>query len=231
MAWLGDLPAAPVLLTGDRRSLRAFHHALLADATHATPDAVLVLDGAHCIDPHQVGFQHLMHGCSADHGAERTLIRRAMTPFQWDACLTEGLEQQLHAIQAGLVVAAPFDAQLLREETTDWEQEQYLDAHIAAAHRLARAHGVPMLWSLDLARFSRRAPLLATRITQAVPERRHVVVEGRGWRVTDQDGTVLVRPRTAQRRITDYLVPEPRRVVPVSVSGPAPLRPHRAFTR
>ncbi len=222
-------------MTGDGRGLRAFHHALLADATHVTPDAVLVLDGAHCIDPHRVGHHHLMHGCSADHGAERTLIRRAMTPFQWDACLTEDLEQQLHAVEAGVVVAAPFDAQLLREEITDWEQEQYLDAHIAATHRLASAHAVPIIWSLDLARFSRRAPLLATRLAEAVPERRHVKAEGRGWKVTNQDGEVLVRPHTAQKRLTDYLpaVPVPAHArppgVPIVASGPK--RPVRAFTR
>ncbi len=227
VAWLADLPSAPVLLSGNARGLRAFHHALLADAVHATDKAVLVLDGAHCINPHEIGFAHLQHGHAADYAADRVLIRRAMTPFQWDACMSEDLDAQFHALDVGLVLAAPIDAQILRDEITDWEQEAYLAAHLAWAKRLAARHAVPILWSIDMQRFSRRAPLLAVQLRDGIPTTRHIEVEGRGWRVTNQDGEVLMRPRMAQRRITDYLGPDLHRPLAASVPMARRTNPRR----
>lgn len=215
---MGDLwsPLLPtgrlVLLNGDRGELRAFHHTLAQYAVHHHKGAVLWCDGEHGFNPYTFAELNLTSGFEADWGAERVLVKRCMTPFQWDTVLTKHLEEKLRdEAGAAFVLAAPFDALFSTDELLDWEQEDYVAYAVQHLREVARRHRVPILLSVDMAHWWRTRPILARITLDAVATRWTVRREREGWRAVEQGSGAAIEPPPSRRvTLLDFL-PEPEK--------------------
>lgn len=179
------------LLSGTRRDLRAFAQELAHHAIHTHSGTVLWCDGDHGFNPYDFAELNLTRGHVADHGADRVLVKRCMTPFQWDSVLTQHLDQKLVEVDAALVLAAPFDRLFSTDELSDWEQVDYVSFALEHLKALAARFQVPILLTVDMARWWHTHPELARR-TYMRSEQRWTAssIAGR-WRCVE-DGTPRV---------------------------------------
>ena len=118
--WSAFLKPKLHLLSADRRSLRAFGQELAHFAVHARPrESVLWCDGDHGFDPYDFAALNLERGHQPDGGADRVLIKRCMTAFNWELALDRHIEEKLETTDVSMVVMAPYDALFCHEELAD----------------------------------------------------------------------------------------------------------------
>jgi len=177
------VPGRLTMVSGPRGTMRAFGQELAHDAVHRTPGTVLWCDGDHGFDPYDFAELNMARGHDAEHGAERVLVKRCMTPFQWDTVLTKHLDAKLMETSVSLVLAQPYEALFSTDELKDWEQEDYVRYSLAHLRGLARRHDVPVLLSVDMHAWWRSHPSLATMAHDAVDAKWAVLRAGEGWRV------------------------------------------------
>lgn len=202
-----------VLLSGDRGDLRGFHHELAHHAVHRRKGPFLWCDGEHGFNPYTFAELNLTRGFQADAEADRLLIKRCMTPFQWDTVLTQHLEKKLLEVGASAVLAAPYDALFSTDELKDWEQEDYVAYSLRYLKDLARARNVPILLSVDMARWWRTHPTLARQALEAVSERWNVGRKaGAWWAARHGSNEILQQPVPQRVTLLDFL-PELEAVV------------------
>lgn len=193
-----QFPRGLHLLDGQRRTLRAFHLELAHTALQNDARSVLWCDGDHGFNPYGFAEVNLTRGLQADDGASRLLIKRAMTPFQWDSILRQQLLEKLATTPTSLVIVAPFHRLFSTDELKDWEQEMHVDAALASLQEIAKH--VPVVLSVDMKRWSQTHPVLATKTREAA---KHWFVENNGgWRV--QSGETVIEKR-AWRSLDDYV--------------------------
>ena len=199
---LSVLAAPPAVATG-----------FLQELTHATvhrhPGAVLWCDGSHTFNPAAFAELNLTRGHAADDGADRVLVKRCMTPFQWDSTLTQHLGDKLAQADVSLVAVNPFDALWRHEEIQDWEQEDYTRFSVHHLRGLARRHRVPILLGVDLERLWRTHPALAKATVEGVDERWAVTAPDGRWKAVRDDGLELDPYLRRQVTLLDYAEEEP----------------------
>ena len=218
-------PGRLALVGAPQRLLQGFLQELTHFAVHAAPAAVLWCDGAHSFHPEAFAELNLTRGRAADEGAERVLVKRCMTPFQWDSTLSQHLEQRLEAAPAGLVLVNPFDTLWTHEEIQDWEQEDYTRFSVHHLKALARRRNVPILLGVDMDRWWRTHPTLARITSDAVDARWTVTTPDGRWRAVRHDGAELDPYLRRQVTLLDFLAPEERLVVPLPSRRPSRREP------
>jgi hypothetical protein len=206
------LPHFPVdrvsVLNGHPAVLNSFHHDLVIEALEASPKPVILLDGAHCLNPYDFGERNFLRGHPGAHGADRVLTCRAMTPFQWAKMLMDQLHDALDAHAPSLVVVAHFNLQFNKDDLVDWEQEDYVAASLRYMRRMAHLHKVPIVLTLDLARWTRTHPAASQILLRAGLPMRSVSWDPRGFTLLDEKRQPLVEPQG--RLVTlDAWLPEP----------------------
>jgi hypothetical protein len=196
--------------------MRAFHQELAHYVVHHHEGSVLWCDGEHGMNPYDFAELNLERGFDADFGADRVLVKRCMTPFQWDTVLTKHLDEKLVGTEASMVLVAPYDALFSTDELKDWEQEDYVAFSLKHLRGLAQRHKVPIVLSVDMARWWRTRPVLAQLAFEAVDARWSVARLGNGWRAI-RDGNETVIETLSQRQVTlrDFV---PKTVQPSSVA-------------
>lgn len=180
------------ILQGGSRVLNSFHHDLVIEALQASPKSLLFLDGAHCLNVYDFAERNFQRGNPGDFGASRGLLCRAMTPFQWAKMLTTELHDNLTMHEPSLVVAAHWDLQFNKDDLVDWEQEDYIGSCIRYMRRLAHLHKIPIIITLDLAKWTRTHPAAADVLMRAALPRREVVWDPRGFSLLDEERAPLV---------------------------------------
>jgi hypothetical protein len=183
------------VLSGPPPVLNAFHHELLIDALESGPKPVIFLDGAHCLNAYDLPEHNVLRGREPDAGVERVLLCRAMTPFQWSKMLTTELHDHLQLHEPNLVIAAHFDLQFNKDDLVDWEQEDYVGASVRYIRRLAHLHKVPIVLTLDFARWTKTHRPAASILERAGLPFRHVSWDPRGFSLADERGNPLVQPQ------------------------------------
>lgn len=186
----------------------------LQELTHAAVHRdgrrlVLWCDGSHTFNPAVFAELNLTRGHAADDGADRVLVKRCMTPFQWDSTLSQHLGDKLAQADVGLVAVNPFDALWRHEEIQDWEQEDYTRFSVRHLHALARRHRVPILLGVDLDRLWRTHPALARATAEGVDERWAVAAPDGRWKAVRGDGFELDPYLRRQVTLLDYAEEEP----------------------
>jgi hypothetical protein len=167
---------------------------------------VLWCDGDHGFNPYDFAELNLERGRPADWGAARLLVKRCMTPFQWDTVLTRHLEEKLMAVDASLVMAAPYEDLFSTDELTDWEREDYIDYSLAHLKDLARRFAVPVVILVDMARWCAANPLMAWKAFEAADARWVVEREAGGLRAFEVGRAEVARsPRERQRALSAYI--------------------------
>lgn len=158
------------------------------------------------MNPYDFAELNLERGYDADFGSDRVLIKRCMTPFQWDTVLTKHLDQKLVDTDTSLVLVAPYDALFSTDELKDWEQEDYVDFSLRHLKGLAQRHHVPILLSVDMVRWWKTHPILARKAFEAVDDRWSIARLGNGWRAIKDDNVSLIET-LSQRQVTlrDFL--------------------------
>ena len=174
-------PGRLILLSGDRAELRAFHQELAHYVLHEKEGHVLWCDGDHGFNPYDFAELNLQRGFPAEWGAQRLLVKRCMTPFQWDTVLTKHIAEKLYATPSSLVLAAPFDGLYSTDELTDWEREDYIRFCLKHLKALALRHKVPVVISVDMARWCKAHPLIAWEAFNACDARFALRPAGDGW--------------------------------------------------
>lgn len=177
------VPGRLTLVSGPRGTMRAFGQELAHDAVHRTAGTVLWCDGDHGFNPYDFAELNLERGFDAEFGADRVLVKRCMTPFQWDTVLTKHVGAKLLEANASLVLAQPYEALFSTDELKDWEQEDYVRYSLKHLRGLARQHKVPILLSVDMHHWWRSHPTLATLAHDAAEAKWAVLRMGEGWRV------------------------------------------------
>lgn len=174
-------PGKLIMLDGTRPHLRRAMQELAYFAAHARDGAVLWLDGEHGFNPYDLAELNMARGFPGEWGADRVLIKRCMTPFQWDTVLTKHLEAKLCAEDASLVIVSPYDALFSTDELKDWEKQDYVAFSARHLKWLAGEHGVPIVLSVDMARWWTAFPALARAAYGACGARWTVEPSGAGW--------------------------------------------------
>jgi hypothetical protein len=191
--YLPHFPAGRIsVLAGSSRVLNSFHHDLVIEALQSSPRPVVFLDGAHCLNVYDFAERNFQRGNPGDFGADRSLLCRAMTPFQWAKMLTTEMHDNLSLHEPSLVVAAHFDLQFNKDDLVDWEQLDYVGSCLRYLRRLAHLHKIPIVLTLDLARWTRTHPAVADLLVQASLPRREVVWDPRGFSLLDEQQRPLV---------------------------------------
>jgi hypothetical protein len=134
-----------------------------------------------------------------------------MTPFQWAKMLMDQLHDTLQAYAPSLVVAGYFDLQFNKDDLVDWEQEDYVAASLRYMRRMAHLHKVPILLTLDLARWTRTHPAASQILLSAGLPMRSVAWDPRGFSLLDDRGQALVQP-TGRLTTLDAWVPQTQEV-------------------
>lgn len=161
------------LLNGTRKDIRAFGQELAHEVVHqAREDMVLWCDGDHGFNPYHFAELNLTRGHEPEHGADRVLIKRCMTAFQWDGLMTQQLAEKL-ALEprVSMVYAAPYDALLTHQELQDWEQEDHTKFSLRHLREAVRRFRVPVILACDMERWWRTHPTLARMTFEQVHER------------------------------------------------------------
>lgn len=212
------------LLDGHRRDLRRFGQELVHSIVHADDDGmVLWCDGDHGFNPYDMAEMNLTRGHQADHGADRVLLKRCMTAFQWDSLMTQQLAQKLTLERdVRLVYAAPYESLLIHQELQDWEQEDHTRFSLRHLRAAVKRYRVPIILACDMQRWWRTHPVLARMAYERAQERWHLEYPDDRPRIRN-DATGEVIDPWLRRDVTllDYLE-EPA----VPVLSP---RPHRTY--
>ncbi len=193
------------LVSASRRDLRHFGQELTHHAIHNHPETVLWCDGTHGFNPYDFAELNLTRGRQADDGADRVLIKRCMTAFQWDTVLDTHVDEKLNITPASMVLLNPYDALFTHPELSDWEQEDYLRYSLRRTKDVVRKHNTPFLAFVDMDRLWRSHPTLAQMIFEQV-ETRWVVDRPDGrWRAVEQASGLTIDPYL-RRQVTllDY---------------------------
>ncbi len=223
-------PGRLALISGPRSTLRGFHQELAHHVLHTRPGHVLWCDGDHGFNPYDFAELNLTRGFDADTGDDRLLVKRCMTPFQWDTVLTKHLDPMLRSVDADLVLAAPYDALFSTDELKDWEQEDYVAYSLRHLAGLARDHHVPILLSVDMPRWWTTHPILARMTHEAVEARWTITRLHQRWRAVRLGQELLPPVAERQRNIDDYLEAEMEaEPVPLIQAPRPPARPRRVY--
>lgn len=208
------------LISGARRDLRDFHQELAHHAAHNHAGCVLWCDGDHGCNPYDFGELNLERGRIAEEGAQRVLVKRCMTPFQWDTVLTQHLDQKLLDTEASLVLVAPYDRLFSTDELQDWEQEDYVQSSLQHLQDLAQEHEAPIVISVDMNRWLRTHPLLAQATQEAVQARWSIDRPDGRWRAHNPDSGQVIDP-WLRRQVTlwDFMEKTTLQTVPLVVSS------------
>jgi hypothetical protein len=202
------VPGQLALASGPREVMRGFDQEVAHFALHTGAGSVLWCDGDHGFNPYDFAELNLERGFDADWGADRLLVKRCMTPFQWDSVLTKHLNMKLDASPASLVLAAPYHSLYSTEELEDWERDDYVNFSLAHLKELARRHNVPVLLSIDMGEWCQSHPLLAWKAYDACAWRWAIRRTGDGWSareaIFDLD---LDSHSVSQRTISDFVAP------------------------
>jgi hypothetical protein len=178
-------------MAGTSRAIRGFSQELSHFCLHRDGRAVLWCDGDHGFDPYDFAELNLVRGHAADSGADRMLVKRCMTPFQWDTVLTKHLPAKLAQAEASLALAVPFDRLFSTDEIADWEAEDYVRYAVRHLRNVSRRHRIPIVLGVDMARWWRTHPALA-QITYDGADHRWTVLEAAGrWRIEVEGGRTL----------------------------------------
>lgn len=215
------VPGALGLLSAPAEVVRPFHQELAHFALHTREGCVLWADGEHGFNPYDFADLNLARGFDADWGAERILVKRCLTPFQWDTVLTKHLAEKLLAAKACMVLAAPYEALFSTDELSDWEREDYVDFSLRHLKELAVRHNVPVVLSVDMGKWSRAYPTCAWKAYEAADHRWTVVPLAKGWRATE----VLTGKRIESEPLRQHTLSD---FAPVPGEAPvlrAPVRP------
>jgi hypothetical protein len=217
------------LASGPRTSTRAVGQELAHFALGEEEErAVLWCDGDHGFNPYDFAELNLERGRPADWGAKRLLVKRCMTPFQWDTVLTRHLQEKLMATDASLVMAAPYEDLFSTDELTDWEREDYIDYSLAHLKDLAKRFDVPVVILVDMARWCAVNPLMAWKAFEAAEARWGVERQASGWRAFEVERAERAgSPPERQRTLADWggrTLPEARAVL-VAPAAPASRGP------
>lgn len=206
--WASLLQEGLGLLDGSRAVLRSAGQELAHHVVHAGETAVLWCDGDHGFDPYRFAELNLVRGFEADHGAQRVLVKRSLTPFQWDTVLTEHLEVKLEEVDAGLVLVLPYDRLFSTDELKPWEQVDYVTYSLAHLRDLAHRHHLPILLGVDVARWRIHHPDLARLLRHAFDHGWHLDESGRVHPMAtagEGPGWFGTRGLGRQTRLTDFL--------------------------
>lgn len=209
------VPGQLALLSAPQRPLTGFLQELTHFAVHGRPGDVLWCDGGHTFHPDHFAELNLTRGREADEGALRVLVKRCMTPFQWDSTLSQHLEQRLESNPAAAVLVNPFDGLWTHEEIQDWEQEDYTRFSVQHLKAVARRRNVPILLGVDMDRWWRTHPTLARITSEAVDARWTVTTPDGRWRAVRHDGAELDPYLRRQVTLADFLPAEERVAVHV----------------
>jgi hypothetical protein len=159
------------LIDGRTHLARRVAQEITHHVVHTKDGSVLWCDGDHGFNPYNFAELNLVRGHSADDGAGRVLVKRCMTPFQWDTVLTKHLSAKLETTKTSLVLALPYDRLFSTDELKDWEQEDYVKYSLGHLRGLATKHRVPILIGVDMARLRLTHPALATLVDEGVERR------------------------------------------------------------
>ena len=190
---------------------------------HTRPGTVLVCDGSHGFNPYDYAEMNLVRGHPAAFAAERVLVKRAMTAFQWDTILDKHLAARLLQGGVSLVVAAPYDALFAHEELQDWEGEDHLRFSVGDLVDKAERFQVPILAFADTVRQSRSHPALWQIQEQAIPRKWRAWLQGGAWRLADEadpDAALAPVPGTLDAFV-DF---EPEEEDALEVRIPSPVK-------
>ncbi|MES2155111.1 MAG: hypothetical protein V4510_08250 [bacterium] len=223
--WAPLLQPGLALLHGSGRDVRGFSQELAHFALRTHPGHVLWCDGDHGFDPYDFAELNLTRGLAADDGAQRMLIKRCMTPFQWDTVLTKHLPEKLAQTEASLALVVPFDRLFSTDELADWEAEDYTRYAVRHLRNVARRHRIPIMLGLDMARWWKSHPVLAQLTYDAADVRWSVAATAGRWRVTPEIGVALDPMLAHRTTLLDYAEPEP------VLERPVALHPHRPTER
>lgn len=221
------------LCSASRGGLRGFGQELAHFAVHHEPDkTVLWCDGDHGFDPYDFAETNLQRGLAADDGADRVLVKRCMTAFNWELAIDQHLPEKLETTDVSLVVLAPYDALYTHEELADWEQEDYVRASLRHLRRVAKRHRVPILALVDLHRLWRTHPTLAQAMVETAQAHWAVDRPDGRWRAVEQGTGVVVDP-WLRRQVTllDYVEEDAREVTPTPVLSPRSRKHSHALRR
>lgn len=211
-------PSELRLLSGPRSYTRGFFQELAHFAVHGRTGSVLWCDGDHGFNPYDLAELNLERGFDADHGAERVLIKRCMTPFQWETVLNRHLDEKLVASETAVVLVSPFESQFSTDELKDWEQEDYVRHTLAHLRSLARRFRVPILLGVDMPKWWKNHPVLAQLAFEGVDSRWAIQRTAAGWRVLqDSKAIALQSEPVSQFTLWEYESQDVPVVTPVPV--------------
>lgn len=169
--WSPLLAPGLALLDGPVYEVRALAQTLTHHVVHDRKGAVLWCDGDHGFNPYDFAELNLVHGFDAADGAERVLVKRCMTPFQWDTVLTKHLPAKLEETPTDLAMALPYDRLFSTDELQPWEQIDYVAYSLELLRSLAHEHQVPILLGADIPRWYAAHPQLARMTLEGVQRR------------------------------------------------------------
>lgn len=152
------------------------------------PGKVLVYDSSHAFHPDSFAATNRRAGRPEAEHADRCLIQRCMTPFQWDAMLSKHLDRFLAANPGdiALIVAFPYGRLFATDELAPWERIDHLEFSLAHLASRAGAAAVPIVAVTDLLALQEQPDLLAR--LQAVPSIVRVTCEKGVWNIMDPEG-------------------------------------------
>ena len=184
---------------------RPFLQEMAHYAVHNFEGCVLWCDGDHGFNPYDFAERNMERGFDAEWGADRVLIKRCMTPFQWDTVLTKHLERKLLVAPAGLVIAAPYEGLFSTDELKDWEREDYVHFSLKHLKGLASRFGVPVVLGVDMASWCHTHPLIAWAAYEAAASRWTLQRHGDGWSASELVADLVVTSAPArQSSLGDY---------------------------
>jgi len=203
-------PSGVHLCDGEHGDLRALVHELLHEAVHDSDKAALLLDGGHVFDPYDAADLNMTRGYPAAFGAERTLIRRTLTPYQWHHALTEDLDAKLVATPARILIAAPFEALFVTEELEEWERRDYCQHAMACLRATSRRFSVPVAIMADVAGLWHRHPQIGTIIVKQSDRWLGTKRTPGGWEITDMRSSErILEARGKLRTLDDFPTSQP----------------------
>ena len=204
--WSAFLDPKLHLLSASRRELRHFGQELAHFAVHQDDRSVLWCDGDHGFNPYHFAELNLERGFAADDGAQRVLIKRCMTAFNWELALDRHVEEKLETTPTSMVVMAPYDALFCHQELQDWEQEDYVRHSLEHLRGVARRKQVPLLALVDMPRLWQTHPVLAQMMVERAEGRWVVDRPGGRWRATETiTGQVIDPHLRRQSSLLDHI--------------------------
>lgn len=193
-----------------RRDLRHFGQELAHFAVHTMPGTVRWFDGDHGFNPYHFAELNMERGHQADHGADRVLIKRCLTAFQWESQMDTEIAQQLATDDVAVALAVPYDNLFTHMELQDWEQEDYLRYNLQHLKRLAAKHATPIVAMVDMQRLWRTHPTLASMVYDQVDQRWSVDRPDQRWRLqNDVTGEAIDPYLRRQVTLLDYVEEAP----------------------